>query len=113
MSPAGVRGGLPHDCAPSLWPGILQARLDQAHTPWLVENRGMPGMTAGVIHDVKRHKSREQFYRFKLRADGTTGEIHGPKSLTEAIKLYHDNGYREVERFNDEPYADHWFEKVL
>jgi len=23
------------------------------------------------------------------------------------------NGYREVERFNDEPYAHHWFEKEL
>ena len=35
------------------------------------------------------------------------------RSLTEAIQLYRDNGYREVERFNDEPYADHWFEKEL
>jgi DNA-binding MarR family transcriptional regulator/GNAT superfamily N-acetyltransferase len=35
------------------------------------------------------------------------------RSLTEAIQLYRDCGYREVERFNDEPYADHWFEKVL
>lgn len=35
------------------------------------------------------------------------------RSLTEAIRLYRDHGYREVERFNDEPYADHWFEKEL
>jgi ribosomal protein S18 acetylase RimI-like enzyme len=35
------------------------------------------------------------------------------RSLTEAIRLYRESGYREVERFNDEPYAHHWFEKEL
>jgi DNA-binding MarR family transcriptional regulator/ribosomal protein S18 acetylase RimI-like enzyme len=35
------------------------------------------------------------------------------RSLTEAIGLYRAAGYREVAAFNDEPYADHWFEKVL
>ena len=35
------------------------------------------------------------------------------RSLTEAIQLYRKSGYREVERFNDEPYAHHWFEKDL
>lgn len=34
-------------------------------------------------------------------------------SLTEAIALYRSHGYREVPAFNDEPYAHHWFEKVL
>ena len=34
-------------------------------------------------------------------------------SLTEAIALYRSSGYVEVEPFNDEPYAHHWFEKRL
>ena len=34
-------------------------------------------------------------------------------SLTEAIAMYRASGYVEVEPFNDEIYADHWFEKVL
>lgn len=34
-------------------------------------------------------------------------------SLTEALQLYRSSGYREIERFNDNPYAQHWFEKVL
>jgi DNA-binding MarR family transcriptional regulator/GNAT superfamily N-acetyltransferase len=34
-------------------------------------------------------------------------------ALTEAIALYRASGYREVAPFNDEPYADHWFEKHL
>lgn len=35
------------------------------------------------------------------------------KSLTEAIAFYRSSGYVEVEPFNDEPYAHHWFEKRL
>lgn len=35
------------------------------------------------------------------------------RSLQEAQALYRRHGYREVPAFNDEPYADHWFEKRL
>lgn len=34
-------------------------------------------------------------------------------TLVEAIELYRRSGYQEVEAFNDEPYAHHWFEKQL
>jgi ribosomal protein S18 acetylase RimI-like enzyme len=34
-------------------------------------------------------------------------------SLTEAIALYRSAGYRPVAAFNDDPYADRWFEKEL
>jgi DNA-binding MarR family transcriptional regulator/GNAT superfamily N-acetyltransferase len=34
-------------------------------------------------------------------------------SLTEAIALYRSAGYAEVSPFNEERYADHWFEKHL
>lgn len=34
-------------------------------------------------------------------------------SLAEAIALYRNAGYREIAAFNDERYADHWFEKRL
>jgi ribosomal protein S18 acetylase RimI-like enzyme len=35
------------------------------------------------------------------------------KSLVEAKELYRRAGYQEVEPFNSEPYANHWFEKKL
>jgi DNA-binding MarR family transcriptional regulator/N-acetylglutamate synthase-like GNAT family acetyltransferase len=35
------------------------------------------------------------------------------RSLNEAQVLYRRNGYREVAAFNDEPHADHWFEKPI
>jgi len=34
-------------------------------------------------------------------------------ALEEAIRLYRSSGYVEVSPFNDEAYADHWFEKCL
>lgn len=33
--------------------------------------------------------------------------------LGEALALYRSTGWIEVPPFNDEPYADHWFEKLL
>ena len=35
------------------------------------------------------------------------------ETLVEAIALYRRNGFVEVPAFNDEPYAQHWFEKRL
>jgi DNA-binding MarR family transcriptional regulator len=35
------------------------------------------------------------------------------RALVEAIALYRSAGYTEVDAFNDEPYAHHWFEKRL
>lgn len=35
------------------------------------------------------------------------------RALLEAISMYRSAGYVEIERFNDEPYAHHWFEKRL
>ena len=33
--------------------------------------------------------------------------------LVEALSLYRSSGWVEVPAFNDEPFADHWFEKAL
>jgi DNA-binding MarR family transcriptional regulator len=35
------------------------------------------------------------------------------RALTEAHALYRGEGYREIDRFGDNPYAHHWFEKRL
>lgn len=35
------------------------------------------------------------------------------RALTEAISLYKSSGYVEVEPFNEERYAHHWFEKRI
>ena len=35
------------------------------------------------------------------------------RTLTEARSLYEKSGYKEIERYNDNAYADFWFEKLL
>jgi DNA-binding MarR family transcriptional regulator/N-acetylglutamate synthase-like GNAT family acetyltransferase len=42
-----------------------------------------------------------------------TVQLETHRALGEAISLYRSAGYREVAAFNDEPYADHWFEKTI
>ena len=50
----------------------------------------------------------------RAAAHGATAvQLDTNRALTEAISLYRSHGYREVPAFNDEPYADHWFEKPL
>jgi len=43
----------------------------------------------------------------------TVARLDTNRNLTEAIAMYRSSGYAEVPRFNDEPYAHHWFEKQL
>jgi GNAT superfamily N-acetyltransferase len=47
------------------------------------------------------------------RMGATSVRLDSNGALTEAIAMYRSSGYREVARFNDELYADHWFEKDL
>jgi ribosomal protein S18 acetylase RimI-like enzyme len=46
-------------------------------------------------------------------AGATVIRLETNAALVEAIQLYRSAGYVEVEEFNDEPNADHWFEKQL
>ncbi|HEY1276131.1 MAG TPA: helix-turn-helix domain-containing GNAT family N-acetyltransferase [Thermoleophilaceae bacterium] len=39
--------------------------------------------------------------------------LYTNRSLGEAKAMYSAAGYREIERYNDDPYANHWFEKRL
>lgn len=43
----------------------------------------------------------------------TTLRLETNRALAEAIRLYESAGYVEVAPFNDDPYADHWFEKRI
>jgi len=46
-------------------------------------------------------------------AGASATRLETNRSLVEAVAMYRTAGYREVPAFNDEPYADHWFEKSL
>jgi DNA-binding MarR family transcriptional regulator/GNAT superfamily N-acetyltransferase len=47
------------------------------------------------------------------RSGATRTRLETNRTLCEAIGLYRSAGYVEVPAFNDEPFADHWFEKRL
>ncbi|HEY7339741.1 MAG TPA: helix-turn-helix domain-containing GNAT family N-acetyltransferase [Ktedonobacterales bacterium] len=57
-----------------------------------------------LLHELERHAREAGVTVLRLETNGT---------LAEAIALYRQSGYQEVEAFNDEPYAHHWFEKRL
>ena len=67
------------------------------------EARGL-GLGRRLLVALERHAKESGARMVRLETNG---------SLTEAIALYRSSGYREVPRFNDEPYAHHWFEKRL
>jgi DNA-binding MarR family transcriptional regulator len=48
-----------------------------------------------------------------IRSGASVARIETSATLFEAMELYRSVGYVEVEPFNDEPFADHWFEKRL
>ena len=48
-----------------------------------------------------------------FRHGAKTIRLETNRALSEAIALYRSSGYREVDAFNEEPYAHHWFEKRL
>ena len=39
--------------------------------------------------------------------------LYTNRSLGEAKAMYRSRGYVEIPRYNDDPFADHWFEKRL
>jgi DNA-binding MarR family transcriptional regulator len=48
-----------------------------------------------------------------VRGGASAARLETNRTLVEAIALYRSAGYVEVAPFNDEPFADHWFEKKL
>ena len=69
---------------------------------WVTAQARGLGIAQRLIDALEQHAVELGFDRLRLDTNRT---------LTEARALYARNGYREVGRYNDNPYADHWFEK--
>ena len=55
----------------------------------------------------------QRYLLHELAADMQSGHNVRSTVFIEARAMYRADGYREVDAFNGEPYADHWFEKRL
>ena len=55
----------------------------------------------------------EKLEAWALASGARVACIETSAVLTEALALYRSAGWVEVPAFHDEPFADHWFEKVL
>jgi DNA-binding MarR family transcriptional regulator/GNAT superfamily N-acetyltransferase len=102
--PAGVfviarLGGRPLGC------GALKRkdrRIGEVKRMWVAPDLRGLGVGRRILDALEAHARR-----FRVR----TLRLETNRSLAEAQALYRSCGYVEVEAFNDEPYAHHWFEK--
>ena len=71
---------------------------------WVAPSARGLGVGRRILAELERHAHRHGAGLVRLETNQT---------LREATGLYRSAGYMEVDRFNDEPYAHHWFEKRL
>ncbi len=71
---------------------------------WVAPNSRGLGVGRRLLTELERHAVEHGTRTVRLETN---------RSLVEAVAMYRSAGYREVEAFNDEPYAHHWFEKDL
>ena len=71
---------------------------------WVAETARGLGIGRRLLVELEASAARSGATKTRLETNGT---------LSEAIGLYRSAGYVEVPAFNDEPFADHWFEKRL
>jgi DNA-binding MarR family transcriptional regulator/GNAT superfamily N-acetyltransferase len=75
---------------------IMRMWVDRGH-------RGL-GIGGRILHALEERAAELGHRQVRLYTN---------RSLDEAKAMYRDNGYLEIPRYNDDPYADHWFEKRL
>jgi len=71
---------------------------------WIAESARGCGVGRQLLAELEGHA---------LNAGVEVLRLETNRVLREAIQLYRRSGYVEVEAFNAEPYAHHWFEKQL
>jgi ribosomal protein S18 acetylase RimI-like enzyme len=71
---------------------------------WVAPSRRGLGIGKRILHRVEDLARQQGLPLVRLETN---------KALTEAQSLYKSSGYKEVQPFNEEPYAHHWFEKRL
>ena len=92
-------GANPIACGALKFHGTEPAELKRM---WVAESARGHGVGRRLLGELERHAAAHGAPAVRLETN---------KTLVEAIALYRSAGYVEVAPFNDEPYANHWFEK--
>ena len=71
---------------------------------WVAPRARGLGLGRRLLAELEAHARAAGVHTLRLETN---------RALTEAIALYRASGYQEVEPFNDEPHAHHWFAKPL
>ncbi|BDU18252.1 bifunctional helix-turn-helix transcriptional regulator/GNAT family N-acetyltransferase [Lysobacter auxotrophicus] len=83
---------------------VLGDGVGEIKRMWVApEARGL-GIAQRMLDALEAHAHRMHLHTLRLDTNRT---------LLEARALYARNGYVEIPRYNDNPYADYWFEKRL
>jgi DNA-binding MarR family transcriptional regulator/GNAT superfamily N-acetyltransferase len=93
--------GEPVGCGALKLPGAAGAEVKRM---WVAPSARGLGLGRRLLGELEAHA---------FDAGVRTLRLETNRALAEAIALYRAAGYREVTPFNDEHYADHWFEKDL
>lgn len=104
--PAGIfiiarLGGQPIGCGALK---VKAAGLGEIKRMWVREDARGLGLGRRILEALEKHARELRLNTLRLETNRTLGE---------AQALYRRCGYVEVAPFNDEPYAHHWFQKVL
>jgi GNAT superfamily N-acetyltransferase len=77
-------------------------KLGEIKRMWVAPDARGLGIAQRLLETLEQHAARMGMETLQLDTN---------RALKEAHALYVRNGYREIKRYNDNPYADHWFEK--
>ena len=77
-------------------------KLGEIKRMWVAPDARGLGIAQRLLEALEQHAVRMNLDTLQLDTNRTLKEAHA---------LYVRNGYREIARYNDNPYADHWFEK--
>lgn len=93
--------GLPIGCCALKGQG---GALGEVKRMWVSPAARGLGLSKRLMTEIETHARQLGLTTLQLDTNG---------KLTAARRLYESSGWREIERYNDNPYAEHFFEKHL
>ncbi len=82
----------------------LEPGIGEIKRMWIAPDQRGRGLAARLLHELEARCRTIGLRAVRLDTNAT---------LTTAIALYAQSGYVAIDRYNDNPHADHWFEKPL